>query len=429
MEVAMTGSANTSRTTSAPRRTVAAASFGNVLEIYDFIVYGIFAIPISKTFFPEASAQNALILTFLTFAAGFLSRPLGAFVLGRYADRCGRKKALSLTRILMALGTVVPALCPGYASIGIAAPLIVLMGRLIQGFSAGGEVGSVVAMLVENAPPSQKNFYASFQQASQGIGILLGGLMGLVLAYFFSESEMVSGAWRIAFFFGLLIGPVGWYIRRSIPETSTFQSQEKSSRDSFWKLFATNWLALLAGLSIMVFWTVSNYLTNYMTTYSVRELHLSFSNSYYSLISYGLVIAISSPLVARLADKIGAKKVILFGAGVSAVVAYPLFVILTRHPSVETLIAVQAILGVLSSCYGACASAFLAGLFPTSFRVTGVNIAYSVGVTIFGGFTPAAITILINLTGNNLVVGYYLAAAAAISCIGVLVFHKRSARF
>ncbi|CAH2784807.1 MAG: Uncharacterized MFS-type transporter [uncultured Paraburkholderia sp.] len=205
------------RTISSPgQRAVAAALVGNVLEIYDFIAYGIFAVPISHTFSPASSEFAALILTFITFAIGFLVHPLGALVLGRYADRVGRKKALSLTLLLMAAGTVVPA------------PLIIVLGRLIQGFFAGSEIGGTVAMLVENAPASRKGFYGSFQQMSQGGGTLIAGLIGIALTSVFTQQQIFDGAWRLAFAFGLLIAPVGWYVRRSVDETPMFeQAQQK----------------------------------------------------------------------------------------------------------------------------------------------------------------------------------------------------------
>src|SRR5471032_1165352 len=290
-------------TAASNRRAVAAASVGNVLEIYDFIAYGIFAVPISETFFPPSSDFAALILTFITFAVGFLVRPVGALVLGRYADRAGRKKALSLTLLLMAAGTVVPAVCPSFASIGVAAPLIIVFGRLIQGFSAGGEIGGTVAMLVENAPSSRKGLFGSFQQMSQGGGTLIAGLVGLALTNLFTQQQIFAGAWRLAFAFGLLIGPVGWYIRRSVNETPVFEQSQRLPRRALWQQLFAYKGRVLTGVAIMVFWTIATYVSNYFTTYAVREIHLSLFDSYVGQVSYGIAMMVMCPVIGHLSDR------------------------------------------------------------------------------------------------------------------------------
>lgn len=398
-------------------KTFVAASIGNLLEIYDFIAYGIFAVPISRTFFQTHSEFTSLLLTFTTFAVGFVARPIGALVLGRYADRAGRRKALSLTLILMAAGTLVPAVCPSYTSIGLAAPLIVACGRLLQGFSAGGEIGGSVAILVENAPASRKGFASSFQQMSQGAGVMVAGLVGLMLTHLFSDAQINSSAWRLAFVFGLLIGPVGWYVRRSIPETAEFEQSSRQRKAALWPQLVEYRGRVLSGIGILVFWTIATYVSNYFTTYAVRELHLSLFDSYLGQLAYGIVMVIACPLVGTLSDRIGVRKPMLAGALITAVVAYPLFWLLARHPDRFTLIAVQMTISLLLACYAACASNVLAGIFPVQFRATGVGFSYATGVTIFGGLTPLLATSLIDVTGDKLVVGYYLAAAALISCI------------
>jgi MFS transporter, MHS family, proline/betaine transporter len=403
------------------RKTFAAAAVGNLLEIYDFIAYGIFAVPISRTFFATHSEFVSLLLTFLTFAIGFVARPFGALVLGRYADRVGRRRALSLTLTLMAASTLVLAVCPSYASIGIAAPIIIACGRLLQGFSAGGEIGGSVAMLVENAPGTRQGFASSFQQMSQGGGALLAGLVGLVLTNLFTDAQISGGAWRIAFAFGLLIGPVGWYIRRSIPETRAFEeAKREASPPLLPTLVALRW-QLLGGVAIMVFWTIATYVSNYFTTYAVRELHMTMLQSYLGQLAYGITMVVMCPIVGKLSDRIGVRKPMLFGALLTAVSAYPLFWLLAHHPGPLPLMIVQACIGLLLACYAACASSVLADIFPTRFRATGVGFAYAIGVTVFGGLTPLAVTSLIDLTGDKLVIGYYLAAAAVISSIAVMI--------
>lgn len=407
------------------RRAATAATVGNVLEIYDFIAFGIFAIPISKVFFPAVSELNAILLTMGTFAAGFLARPIGALVLGRYADRVGRKKALTLTLIMMATGTVIPAICPGYAALGVLAPIIILLGRLLQGFSAGGEIGGVVCMLVENAPPQRRFFYASLQQAAQGAGVLTAGCMGLALNSFFTEQEILDGAWRIAFAFGLLIGPVGWYIRRSVPETVLFRKTSAGERNlPLLGQLITYRRSLLLGLSVMVFWTVATYISNYFTTYTVRQLHLTPVDSFIGQIGYSLVMICACPLVGRLADRVGPFRPMLFGAGLTVLGAYPLFFILTNYPSLSTLVAAQMVIALLLACHAACGSTVLSNLYPTGFRATGVGFSYAFGVSVFGGFTPLIVTALLSKTGDNMMVSYYLVAAALITCMGLFLLRK-----
>ncbi|WP_277183949.1 MFS transporter [Caballeronia sp. BR00000012568055] len=400
-------------------RTFAAAAIGNLLEIYDFIAYGIFAVPISRTFFATHSELISLLLTFLTFAVGFIARPVGALVLGRYADRVGRRRALSLTLILMAASTAVLAVCPSYASIGLAAPVIITLGRLLQGFSAGGEVGGAVAMLVENAPESKKNFASSFQQMSQGGGALLAGLVGLALTHVFTDAQIAGGAWRLAFVFGLLIGPVGWYIRRSVPETVAFEAASRERAPALLPTLASHRWQFVGAVAIMVFWTIATYVSNYFTTYAVRELHLPLSQSYLGQLSYGVVMVVMCPIIGHLSDRIGVRKPMLFGATLTALFAYPLFWLLAHQPGPLSLMLVQACIGFLLACYAACASNVLASIFPTRFRATGVGFAYAIGVTVFGGLTPLAVTSLIDITGDKLVIGYYLSAAAVVSCIAV----------
>ncbi|GAB7537783.1 MFS transporter [Burkholderia sp. 22PA0099] len=404
---------------SSERRTFAAASVGNLLEIYDFIAYGIFAVPISRTFFATQSEFSSLLLTFMTFAVGFAARPFGALVLGRYADRAGRRRALSLTLVLMAASTLVLAVCPSYASIGVAAPVIVVCGRLLQGFSAGGEIGGSVALLIENAPQQRRGFASSFQQMSQGGGVMLAGLVGMALTHLFSDAQINAGAWRLAFVFGVLIGPVGWYVRRSIPETPAFERASRQRAEPLVPQLVQYRWRLIGGVAIMVFWTIATYVSNYFTTYSVRELHMSLFDSYLGQLAYGVTMVVACPLVGLLSDRIGVRRPMLFGALLTALGAYPMFLFLSRHPDRLSLMAVQSVIALLLACYAACASNVLAGVFPVRFRATGVGLSYATGVTLFGGLTPLIVTTLINATGDKLVVGYYLAAAALVSCIPV----------
>jgi MHS family proline/betaine transporter-like MFS transporter len=411
----------------AQRRTVIAATIGNVLEIYDFIIFAIFAVPISKAFFPAGDDYAALMATFMTFAAGFIVRPLGALVLGRYADRVGRKKALSFTLILMAFGTLVPAVCPSYESIGVAAPVILVLGRLIQGFSAGGEIGSNVAMLIENASSSNRALFSSFQQVAQGGGVLLGGIVGLGITYYAGEQGILTDYWRIAFSVGLLIGPVGWYIRRALPETPEFvQSAAKGHNyESFLAGLKANGGRILTGIAIMVFWTVASQVSNYFTTYAVRELKMPLFAIYAGQIAGGSTLVIVCPLAGYLADRIGHFKPMVWGAALAGALAYPLFWVLASHPSLAVLVAVQTIISIFLGFYAACAPLALSNIFPTHYRATGVGTSYALGVSIFGGLTPMIVTSLIHMSGDKLIIGFYLSAAALISLALTAILARR----
>ncbi|MFJ2994520.1 MFS transporter [Pandoraea sp. NPDC087047] len=414
----------------AQRRTVVAATIGNVLEIYDFLAFAIFAVPISKTFFPAGDEYVALMLTFLTFAAGFIIRPLGALILGRYADSVGRKRALSLTLFLMALGTLVPAVCPSYQAIGLVAPVILVLGRLVQGFSAGGEIGSNVAMLIENASSSNRALYSSFQQVAQGGGVLVAGVIGLGLTQYFGEQQILDGYWRLAFLAGLLIGPVGWYVRRRIPETPEFARAAALGHvhTSFLSGLRAHIGRIAVGIALMVFWTVTAQVSNYFTTYAVRELHLPLVATYIGQIASGMTLIVVCPLVGSAADRIGPFKPMAWGSALAGLLAYPLFWGLASYPSLAMLVVVQTLISIFLGLYAACAPLVLADIFPTHYRATGVGTSYALGVSIFGGLTPLVVTSLIHLSGDKLVIGLYLCAAALVSLalIAVLARSKRT---
>ncbi|SDV47190.1 MFS transporter [Chitinasiproducens palmae] len=413
------------------RRTIIAATVGNVLEIYDFLAFAIFAVPISRAFFPAGDEYVALMLTFMTFAAGFVVRPLGAFILGRYADRVGRKRALSFTLLMMAFGTLVPAICPTYQAIGLAAPIILVLGRLIQGFSAGGEIGSNVAMLIESASKSNRVLFSSFQQVAQGGGVLVAGIIGLCLTQYFGDQKLLADYWRIAFLAGLLIGPVGWYIRRAIPETPEFERAAATGRQttiSFVAGIRTNSGRILIGIAIMVFWTVAAQVSNYFTTYAVRELHLPLLATYVGQIASGATLVVVCPIVGAFADKVGPFKPMAWGSALAGILAYPLFWILASHPSLGMLVTVQSIISLFLGLYAACAPLVISDIFPTHYRATGVGTSYALGVSIFGGLTPLIVTSLIHASGDKLIIGVYLSAAALLSLALIAFLARRKPR-
>jgi MHS family proline/betaine transporter-like MFS transporter len=398
---------------------VFAATVGNMLEWYDFTIYAAFAVPISKCFFPTDSEVVSLLLGFGTFGLGFIARPFGAAFLGGYADRRGRRDALSLTILLMALGTGIIALCPGYNRIGIAAPVIIVLARLIQGFSAGGEIGGAVSTLVEHAPPARRGLYASFQQMSQGGSTMLSGLVAMTIALLLPADAIAAWGWRLAFVVGLLIAPVGLYIRRELEDAPLFKASNPAREMPIRVVLRDHWRTVLTGMLVVMLWTVSQYIANYFPTFAVRELKITLSQSYLGPLVVGTVL-LFCPLVGILADRYQRKRVMIAGALGLLVVAYPAFSYLIAAPTAEHLVTTQIAVAVFMLIYTAPASAVLAELFPTPVRATGISLTYSLGVAVFGGFTPAIITALISWTAQPVSVALYLMGAALVSLATVL---------
>lgn len=408
-------------------RVIWAASIGNMLEWYDFIVYAMFAIPISHAFFPGKSDFTSVLETFITFGVGFLARPLGAIIFGTYADRTGRRAALTLTVLLMALSTLVIATCPTAARIGIAAPILLVLARLLQGLSAGGEIGGAIALLVEYAPPSRRAFYSTFQEVGQGGALLLCGIIATIVSTCLSKNQVNEWAWRIPFLVGLLIAPVGFYIRKHVPESDVFIAHESETTQGqpARLIFTEHWKALLAGIGVAVAATVCTYVTLYIPTYASTVLKLPQSNAYIGLIVVGIVVMLC-PAVGIFADRFGQKSVMLFALVCLIVYPYPAFRYLTDHPSGGALITVQVVMALFLTIYVAPAFAFMAELFPTTVRSTGSGLAYGLGVAIFGGFTPTIVSMVVHSTGSKLAVAFWLMASAAISAVSLVATHDPS---
>ena len=405
------------------RRAVVASSVGNALEWFDIIVYASFAVVISKLFFPDASGVTALLFTFGAFATSYLIRPLGALVLGSYADRSGRKNALTLTIALMTVGTGIMAVSPTAATIGPAAGLLILASRLLQGFSAGGEFGTATTFLVENAP-QHKAFYASWQVATQGAAMFLASAFGFGLNVFLTADQLSSWGWRVPFFFGLLVGPVGLYIRLRMDETPEFAAAEKVKSPVGQTLLHHTGRVLSAGASVGLA-SILVYLILYMPTFAVTNLQLPRYAGYLGGIISGLVTLVGVPFVGRLTDRIGPVRIMLPTAVAAIVLALPLFLVLVANPSVLVLTLVQVVLGVLMAFYFGPLPALLTRMYPTSIRTTGLAISYNLGVTLFGGFAPIILTWLISASGSLLSPSFYLVAVALISLAGLLVLRSR----
>ncbi|WP_353191510.1 MFS transporter [Pandoraea pnomenusa] len=399
-------------------RVIAAATIGNALEWFDLVVYGFFAVTISRLFFPAGDSTVSLLLTLGTFGVSFFMRPLGAIVLGVYADKAGRKAALTLSITLMMTGTLIIGVMPTYASIGVLAPIGLVLARMIQGFSAGGEYGSATAFLAEQAP-SRRGFYASWQSSSQGMTTLLASVFGAVLTSSLSDAQMQSWGWRIPFLFGLAIGPVAYYIRTHMDETPEFVAAE-TTQSPLADTFSSQKERLLLAIGVVVLATVSAYLILFMPTYAVKQLGVSASTVFTAIIATGVIQTVGAPIVGHLSDKHGRTGMMLGAAVVILLLSWPAFYVLDLHATFGTMIAMQIGIGLVSVAYYGGMPALLSELFPTQTRTTGMSIAYNLAVTIFGGFAPFIITWLIQVTGSKLAPSFYLMGAAVISMMALL---------
>lgn len=403
------------------RRAIIATVLGNGLEWFDFTVYSFFAVIIARLFFPAENELGSILMAVATFGVGFVMRPVGGLVLGVYADKVGRKAALSLTILLMAVGTALIGLAPTYEQVGVAAPLLIVLARLLQGFSAGGDMGGATAFLTEHAPEHRRAYYSSWIQSSIGFAVLLGAATGTLVTSLLDEQALHSWGWRLPFLLGLLIGPVGFYIRQHLDETPAFRELQAnaSERSPLREVLSRFPRETLASFAMVILWTVCTYvLLFYMPTYSTRTLGLAPSTGLLAGMLGGAVIMVFAPLVGFLADRWG-RRVFLGGAALAILLlAWPLFAWINLAPGLPSLLVFQAIFGVLIAAYTGPILAVFAELFPARVLSTGLAVAYNASVTLFGGFAPFFITWLIARTGNGMAPAFYVMAAAAISLAG-----------
>jgi MHS family proline/betaine transporter-like MFS transporter len=401
------------------RRVVLASVLGNGLEWFDFVSYGYFASIIAKVFFP-ADSNLSLMLTYATFAVGFVVRPIGGIMLGAYADRYGRRQALSLLIVMMAFGTLTLGLTPSFATIGIAAPIIVVLGRVVQGISIGGEFASATALLVEHAPANRKMTFGSFQMSSQALGRVLATSIGLFVLLTFSPAAVLDGAWRIPFLIGSLIGPFGFYVRYRLAESPEYarlkQSAPQVARAPVREVLRRHWLQLICAVGLVIIGTSLTYIWNtYLPTYVVEQLHLPLWQGLFGVAITSAIGIGTCVLGGWLADQYGPYRMFFLFTTISALISYPFFAYVLAEPGFGRLFLAQfVVLAVFGLLQGA-GPGMLAGLFPVEVRSTGMAISYNVGVTVFGGFAPLTVTWLIAMTGNKLVPAYYIIAAAVLS--------------
>ncbi|WP_429363266.1 MFS transporter [Paraburkholderia sp. MM5496-R1] len=406
-------------------KTVFRVVSGNFLEMYDFMVYGYYASAIAKTYFPGGSDFASLMLSLSVFGAGFLMRPLGAIVLGAYIDHHGRRKGLILTLSLMALGTLTVATIPGYATIGLVAPVLVLLGRLLQGFSAGAELGGVSVYLSEIATKGNKGFYCSWQSGSQQVAVVFAALIGVGLNKILPAEQMFAWGWRVPFLIGCLIVPFLFIIRRSLQETEEFTARKhRPSVGEILKSMLANYPIVLGGMGMVVMTTVSFYMiTAYTPTFGKEVLKLSAIDALVVTVCVGISNLIWLPLSGALSDRVGRRPVLLAFTILTILTAYPALQWLVAEPSFARLLAVQLWLSFLYGCYNGAMVVALTEVMPVEVRTAGFSLAYSLATTI-GGFTPAIATLLIHVTSNKAAPGLVLGVAAICGLLATLFLYR-----
>jgi MFS family permease len=402
---------------------------GNFLEMYDFMVFGYYAAAIGRAFFPSRSSFLTLMLSLATFGSGFLMRPIGAVVLGSYSDRHGRRAGLLLTLGLMAIGISIIALTPPYASIGALAPLLIVAGRLLQGFSAGMELGGVSVYLSEIATPGHKGFYVSWQSCSQQVAVMAAAAVGVVLTATLTPAELERWGWRVPMLLGCAIVPLLWRLRRSLQETRDFTRRSRqATRTDITRSLRGNWRVIAIGAMLATTTTVSFYLiTAYTPTFGSSVLHLATRDTLIVTLCVGASNLLWLPLMGALSDRVGRRPILVTGTVLMLATVYPVMAWLVRAPSFDRLLAVELWLSLLYGAYNGAMVVYLTEIMPVDVRTTGFALAYSLATALFGGFTPAVCTYLVHATHNRAVPGLWLSVAAFAGLTGTILAKPRTA--
>ena len=405
---------------------VFAAVLGNGFEFFDFTVYATYLGLIGQAFFPSDNAFVSDLAAAATFGVGFIARPLGGALIGAYGDRAGRRPAMTLSIGLMAIGTAIIAATPGYATIGVWAPILLIVARLVQGFAVGGEVGPATMFMLEAAPPGRRMFFASWQLASQNLGSLASGVIGVVLALVLTRSSFNDWGWRLPFALGVLIAPVGVYIRSGLVET--LETADHHRRAGAGAIVATvlrdNWRGLLLGLALISGGTITQYFLITMTPYAIRTLHLPESTAMLGTAALGVTGGLGALAGGLLADRYGVRAVTIVLRLLFMVLLFPMMKLLVASPSAATLVGTITVLSVLHAASVSVGIMLIPLIFPAAVRATGMAICYSLGVAIFGGTATYVVTWLVGATGNPLASTYYVMAASVLMLLAVLAIRN-----
>jgi MFS transporter, MHS family, proline/betaine transporter len=403
---------------------IVAATIGNVLEWFDFLVYGFFAVPIAEVFFPFGNPTVSLLIAFGAFGLSYVVRPLGAMVIGSFTDRAGRKSGLTLSIALMMVGNTMMVITPGYATIGIAAPIIITAARLLQGFSVGGEFGSAVSFLVEHGG-ERPGYSASWQWATVGMTSIMTSLFGIVLTSQLDHQQMLDWGWRVPYVFGLLVGPVGIYIRRQMTETPEFVRAGKLHRLSIRELIRNQPIPALLGFGASIISNSSYYMLLYIPTYGVKTLHLPAYTGFAATLLGGVILAVFSVVAGHWSDKTRSRARLMIITGwLFLLTAYPAFWLMDAYPSFASALFAVGLLNLIKAGYSGVLPSVLSEQFPVETRAAGIAFSYSMSASIFGGFAPFVATWLIAQTGDPLSPAYYLMATALLSIIALMAIER-----
>lgn len=412
-----------------PKSQIVAAVIGNALEWYDFIVFGFLAVVISRLFFPAESEYSSLLMATATFGVGFFMRPVGGVLLGIYADRKGRKAALQLIIGMMTVSIALIAFAPTYAAIGIAAPLLIVLARLLQGFATGGEFASATSFLIESAPSNRRGLYGSWQMFGQGLAVFCGAAVTALVTRGLTPEALDAWGWRIPFIIGLIIGPVGLWIRRHLTETTAFLEarQAPKEKQSLARMLRNHLREVITVMALTVCGTVGFYvILVYMPTFANQQLHLPLNDAFTAQVIAVALLTLLMPVFGALSDRVGRRVLIMVATAGLLVVLYPLFSWVHAAPSFARLMTMQVVLCTLLAVYFGPISAAMAEQFPAGVRSTGLALAYNLAVMIFGGFAQFIVTWLIHTTGLAIAPVFYVIFAAALGLVAAFFLVDRT---
>lgn len=401
-------------------RNIGAAVIGNALEFYDFITYAYFAVQIGRVFFPSHNEYVSLMASLGTFGAGFVMRPVGGIVIGRFADRVGRKPAMILSLSLMGAAILAVAVIPSYAVLGALAPAMVVIARMVQGFALGGQVGSATAFLMEASPIRERGFYTALQGGSQYLASLFAGTIGVVLSLFMSSGALETYGWRVAFGLGALALPLGLFLIRTIPETlhqSEVAALPAASATSDGELWLAHQRVIVLGLVVLASATIFTYVTNYMTTYAESVLHMGNTVSLGATVVGGIAGIAGTQFGGWLSDRVGRWPVMVWPRVSYLVLVWPLYLWMVNVHSAAALLCTSGVLVFLGTMsFGPFWSA-LAESLPKRIRGSSFGTVYAVSIAAFGGSAQLIVTWLMHLTGNPLAPAWYLIASGVCGTI------------
>jgi MHS family proline/betaine transporter-like MFS transporter len=410
------------------RRAILSCAIGNFFELFDFTIYGFFAVAISRAYFPSGDPVLAMFSTFATFGVAFVMRPVGAVVLGAYGDRMGRRAALVVTIGMMATATGLTGLIPTYATIGIWAPILLLLCRMVQGFSTGGEWGGAAAFLVEYSPPGKRGLTGSWQQFSTQIGSLSGSISAALLASSLSQEDFYSWGWRVPFVFGFALGPIGYYLRKRVAETPAFEhvvETRKVERSPLRVAFSDYGVRMVQAFGLSIIGCIANFVfVVYLVSYAINTMHLAPSSALSCAVVSGLIVVTLTPLVGALSDRIGRRPLIFACAVLNLVFDYPLFMLAVHGGTYNSLLLALAANAVFQAMYTGTIPSILAEMFPTRVRYTALSVSYGMAVMLFGGFAPLISTWLVSVTGNPLSPAFYLMVGGALSAAAIMTMKE-----